>query len=102
LRKANVPVARLVPGQVGGGRQHFFRGKTGTAVELGLNNPQWILSLLAQPAERRAQRIGLCPVHDKVDTIVERHRRPTVGGNPVPLNKRAARAISNRALEGRL
>jgi alcohol dehydrogenase class IV len=72
-------------------------------VELGLNNPQWILSLLAQPAERRAQRIGLCPVHDKVDTNVERAPKdPTAGGNPVPLDKRAARTILNRALQGRL
>jgi alcohol dehydrogenase class IV len=39
----------------------------------------------------------------KVDTIVEMAPKdPTAAGNPVPLDKRAARTIFNRALEGRL
>ena len=40
---------------------------------------------------------------DKIDTIVEMAPKdPTAGGNPVPLDRRAARTIFNRALEGRL
>jgi alcohol dehydrogenase len=39
----------------------------------------------------------------KVDTIVAMAPKdPTAGGNPVPLDKRAARTIFMRALEGRL
>jgi alcohol dehydrogenase class IV len=39
----------------------------------------------------------------KVDLIVEMAPKdPTAGGNPVPFDKRAARTIFNRALEGRL
>jgi alcohol dehydrogenase class IV len=39
----------------------------------------------------------------KVDTVVEMAPKdPTAGGNPVPLDKRAARTIFNRALAGRL
>ena len=46
---------------------------------------------------------GLNVGDDKVDTIVEMAPKdPTAGGNPVPLDKRAARTILNRALEGRL
>ncbi len=46
---------------------------------------------------------GLNVGDDKVDTIVEMAPKdPTAGGNPVPLDKRAARTIFNRALEGRL
>jgi alcohol dehydrogenase len=46
---------------------------------------------------------GLNVGDDKVDTIVEMAPKdPTAGGNPLPLDKRAARTIFNRALEGRL
>ncbi len=46
---------------------------------------------------------GLNVGDDKIDTIVEMAPKdPTAGGNPVPLDKRAARTIFNRALEGRL
>ena len=46
---------------------------------------------------------GLNVGDDKVDTIVEMAPKdPTAGGNPVLLDKRAARTIFNRALEGRL
>ncbi|MEA2984229.1 MAG: hypothetical protein QOD94_483 [Alphaproteobacteria bacterium] len=46
---------------------------------------------------------GLNVGDDKVDTIVEMAPKdPTAGGNPIPLDKRAARTIFNRALEGRL
>ena len=39
----------------------------------------------------------------KADTIVAMAPKdPTAGGNPLPLDKRAARTIFNRALEGRL
>jgi alcohol dehydrogenase class IV len=39
----------------------------------------------------------------KVDIIVEMAPKdPTAGGNPIPLDKRGARTIFNRALEGRL
>ena len=46
---------------------------------------------------------GLKVGDDKVDTIVEMAPKdPTAGGNPVPLDNRAARTIFMRALEGRL
>jgi alcohol dehydrogenase class IV len=46
---------------------------------------------------------GLGVGDEKVDTIVEMAPNdPTAGGNPVPLDKRAARTILNRALQGRL
>jgi len=46
---------------------------------------------------------GLKVGSEKVDMIVEMAPKdPTAGGNPVPLDKRAARTIFNRALEGRL
>jgi alcohol dehydrogenase class IV len=46
---------------------------------------------------------GLNVGDDKIDTIVEMAPKdPTAGGNPVPLDKRAARTIFKRALEGRL
>ncbi len=46
---------------------------------------------------------GLQVGDDKVDTIVAMAPKdPTAGGNPVPLDKRAARTIFMRALEGRL
>jgi len=46
---------------------------------------------------------GLNVGDDKVDTIVAMAPKdPTAGGNPVPLDKRAARTIFMRALEGRL
>jgi len=46
---------------------------------------------------------GLNVGDDKVDAIVEMAPKdPTAGGNPVPLDKRGARTIFNRALEGRL
>jgi alcohol dehydrogenase class IV len=46
---------------------------------------------------------GLNVGDEKVDTIVEMAPKdPTAGGNPVLLDKRAARTIFNRALEGRL
>ena len=46
---------------------------------------------------------GLRVNDKKVDTIVAMAPKdPTAGGNPVPLDKRAARTIFMRALEGRL
>src|SRR5689334_12994321 len=46
---------------------------------------------------------GLNVGDEKADKIVEMAPKdPTAGGNPVPLDKRAARTIFNRALEGRL
>jgi alcohol dehydrogenase class IV len=46
---------------------------------------------------------GLGVGDEKMDTIVEMAPNdPTAGGNPVPLDKRAARTILNRALQGRL
>jgi len=46
---------------------------------------------------------GLGIGDDKVDLIVTMAPKdPTAGGNPVPLDKRAARTIFMRALEGRL
>jgi alcohol dehydrogenase class IV len=46
---------------------------------------------------------GLKVDDGKVDTIVAMAPKdPTAGGNPVPLDKRAARTIFMRALEGRL
>lgn len=46
---------------------------------------------------------GLNVNDDKIDTIVAMAPKdPTAGGNPVPLDKRAARTIFMRALEGRL
>jgi alcohol dehydrogenase class IV len=46
---------------------------------------------------------GLGVGDDKVDLIVTMAPKdPTAGGNPVPLDKRAARTIFMRALEGRL
>lgn len=46
---------------------------------------------------------GLKVDDKKIDTIVDMAPKdPTAGGNPIPLDKRAARTIFNRALEGRL
>ncbi len=46
---------------------------------------------------------GLNVSDDKIETIVAMAPKdPTAGGNPVPLDKRAARTIFMRALEGRL
>ncbi len=46
---------------------------------------------------------GLNVDDTKADKIVEMAPKdPTAGGNPIPLDKRAARTIFNRALEGRL
>jgi alcohol dehydrogenase class IV len=46
---------------------------------------------------------GLKVGADKIEMIVEMAPKdPTASGNPVPLDKRAARTIFNRALEGRL
>jgi alcohol dehydrogenase len=46
---------------------------------------------------------GLNVGDDKIETIVTMAPKdPTAGGNPVPLDKRAARTIFKRALEGRL
>jgi alcohol dehydrogenase class IV len=46
---------------------------------------------------------GLKVGNEKADMIVDMAPKdPTAGGNPVPLDKRAARTIFNRALEGRL
>ena len=46
---------------------------------------------------------GLKVGNEKADMIVEMAPKdPTAGGNPVPLDKRAARTIFNGALEGRL
>ena len=46
---------------------------------------------------------GLHVGDDRIETIVTMAPKdPTAGGNPVPLDKRAARTIFKRALEGRL
>jgi alcohol dehydrogenase len=46
---------------------------------------------------------GLKVGDDKIDIIVAMAPNdPTAAGNPVPLDKRAARTIFNRALDGRL
>ena len=46
---------------------------------------------------------GLKVGADRVEMIVDMAPKdPTAGGNPVPFDKRAARTIFNRALEGRL
>jgi alcohol dehydrogenase len=46
---------------------------------------------------------GLNVGDDKIDTIVAMAPKdPTAGGNPLPLDKRAARTIFRRALEGRV
>jgi len=46
---------------------------------------------------------GLNVGEEKIETIVTMAPKdPTAGGNPVPLDKRAARTIFKRALEGRL
>jgi alcohol dehydrogenase len=46
---------------------------------------------------------GLNVGDDRIETIVTMAPKdPTAGGNPVPLDKRAARTIFKRALEGRL
>jgi alcohol dehydrogenase len=46
---------------------------------------------------------GLKVGEERIEMIVEMAPKdPTAGGNPVPLDKRAARTIFKRALEGRL
>jgi alcohol dehydrogenase len=46
---------------------------------------------------------GLGVGEEKIDTIVDMAPKdPTAGGNPVPFDKRAARTIFRRALEGRV
>jgi alcohol dehydrogenase len=46
---------------------------------------------------------GLKVGEDKIEQIVEMAPKdPTAGGNPVPFDKRAARTVFKRALEGRL
>jgi alcohol dehydrogenase len=46
---------------------------------------------------------GLNVGDDQIDKIVAMAvKDPTAGGNPVPFDKRAARTIFRRALEGRV
>jgi alcohol dehydrogenase len=62
----------------------------------------WVLALRHQIGVPHTLA-GLNVGDDKVDTIVAMAPKdPTAGGNPLPLDKRAARTIFRRALEGRL
>lgn len=63
---------------------------------------EWILELRAEiGVPNTLQDLGVND--DQIDLIVEMAPKdPTAGGNPVPLDKRAARTIFRRALEGRL
>jgi alcohol dehydrogenase class IV len=46
---------------------------------------------------------GLNVGDDRIDLVVAMAvKDPTAGGNPVPFDKRAARTIFRRALEGRV
>lgn len=62
----------------------------------------WVLELRAEigvPHTLSGLKVG----DDKIDLIVTMAPNdPTAGGNPVPLDKRAARTIFKRALEGRV
>jgi alcohol dehydrogenase len=63
---------------------------------------EWVLALrqeIGVPHTLAGLNVG----DDKVDTIVAMAPNdPTAGGNPLPLDKRAARTIFRRALEGRV
>jgi len=63
---------------------------------------EWILELRAEiGVPNTLQDLGVND--DQIDLIVEMAPKdPTAGGNPVALDKRAARTIFRRALEGRL
>jgi alcohol dehydrogenase len=62
----------------------------------------WVLALRAEigvPHTLAGLQVG----DDRIDTIVAMAvQDPTAGGNPVPFDKRAARTVFKRALEGRL
>ena len=62
----------------------------------------WVLTLRAEigvPHTLAGLQVG----DDRIDTIVAMAvQDPTAGGNPVPFDKRAARTVFKRALEGRL
>jgi len=62
----------------------------------------WVLALRAEigvPHTLAGLQVG----DDRIDTIVAMAvQDPTAGGNPVPFDKRAARTVFRRALEGRL
>src|SRR5262245_25853016 len=62
----------------------------------------WVLALRAEIGVPHTLA-GLQGGDDKIDTIVKMAPEdPTAGGNPVKLDRRAARTIFMRALEGRL
>jgi len=62
----------------------------------------WVLALRAEIGVPHTLG-GLNVGDDKIDLIVTMAPNdPTAGGNPVPLDKRAARTIFRRALEGRV
>src|SRR5262245_9824057 len=62
----------------------------------------WVLALRAEIGVPHTLA-GLQGGDDKIDTIVAMAvQDPTAGGNPVPFDKRAARTVFKRALEGRL
>jgi alcohol dehydrogenase class IV len=62
----------------------------------------WVLALRAEIGVPHTLA-GLNVGDDKIDLIVAMAvKDPTAAGNPVPLDKRAARTIFKRALEGRL
>jgi alcohol dehydrogenase len=62
----------------------------------------WVLALRAEIGVPHTLA-GLNVGDDRIDHIVAMAvKDPTAGGNPVPLDRRAARTIFRRALEGRL
>jgi alcohol dehydrogenase len=62
----------------------------------------WVLALRAEIGVPHTLA-GLGVGDDKIDRIVAMAvKDPTAGGNPVPFDKRAARTVFKRALEGRL
>lgn len=62
----------------------------------------WVLALRAETGVPHTLA-GLNVGDEKIDLIVAMAPNdPTAGGNPVPLDKRAARTIFRRALEGRV
>src|SRR5262249_51421921 len=62
----------------------------------------WVLALrdeIGVPHTLAGLNVG----DDRIDRVVAMAvKDPTAGGNPLPLDKRAARTIFKRALEGRL
>jgi alcohol dehydrogenase len=63
---------------------------------------EWVLMLRAETGVPHTLA-GLNVGDDRIDTIVAMAPKdPTAGGNPLPLDKRAARTIFKRALEGRV